>query len=35
MMKTLTTEYDYQVVLGEDYDPCLNEFFAPQAFLPG
>ena len=26
--------HDYQVVLGEDYDPCLNEFFAPQAFLP-
>ena len=26
--------YDYQVILGEDYDPCLNEFFAPQAFLP-
>lgn len=28
------SEYDYQVILGEDYDPCLNEFFAPQAFLP-
>lgn len=28
-------EYDYQVILGEDFDPCLNEFFAPQAFLPG
>jgi LCP family protein required for cell wall assembly len=27
-------EYDYQVVLGEDFDPCLNEMFAPQAFLP-
>jgi LCP family protein required for cell wall assembly len=26
--------YDYQVILGEDYDPCLNQFFAPQAFLP-
>ena len=26
--------YDYQVILGEDYDPCLNEMFAPQAFLP-
>ena len=25
---------DYQVVLGEDYDPCLNPFYAPQAFLP-
>jgi LCP family protein required for cell wall assembly len=28
-------EYDYQVILGKDFDPCLNEFFAPQAFLPG
>ncbi len=27
-------EYDYQVVLGQDYDPCLNQFFAPQAFIP-
>ena len=27
-------EYDYQVVLGEDFDPCLNQFFAPQAFIP-
>ncbi len=27
-------DYDYQVVLGEDYDPCLNPFFAPQAFIP-
>jgi LCP family protein required for cell wall assembly len=27
-------DYDYQVVLGEDFDPCLNPFFAPQAFLP-
>ncbi len=26
--------HDYQVTLGEDYDPCLNEMFAPQAFLP-
>jgi LCP family protein required for cell wall assembly len=26
--------YDYQVILGEDYDPCLNQMFAPQAFLP-
>jgi LCP family protein required for cell wall assembly len=26
--------YDYQVVLGEDFDPCLNQMFAPQAFLP-
>jgi len=28
-------EYDYRVVLGEDFDPCLNDLFAPQAFLPG
>lgn len=28
-------EYGYQLILGEDYDPCLNQFFAPQAFLPG
>ncbi len=26
--------YDYQVILGEDYDPCLNQLFAPQAFIP-
>ncbi len=26
--------YDYKVVLGQDFDPCLNAFFAPQAFLP-
>ena len=26
--------HDYQVILGEDYDPCLNQMFAPQAFLP-
>ena len=25
--------YDYQAVLGEDVDPCLNELFAPQALL--
>ena len=25
--------YDYKVVLGEDYDPCRPELFAPQAFL--
>lgn len=28
-------EYDYQVILGEDFAPCLNEFFAPQTLLPG
>lgn len=27
-------EYNYQVILGDDYDPCLNQMFAPQAFLP-
>ncbi len=27
-------DYDYQVILGEDFDPCLNPFFAPQSFLP-
>ncbi|MFN2104404.1 MAG: LCP family protein [Candidatus Promineifilaceae bacterium] len=26
--------YNYQVVLGQDFDPCLNELFAPQSFLP-
>ncbi len=25
--------YDYQVILGDDYDPCLNQLFAPQQFL--
>jgi Rne/Rng family ribonuclease len=29
-----TFPYDYQVILGEDFDPCLNQLFAPQAFLP-
>ncbi len=28
-----TFEYDYQVVLGEDYDPCLNKLFQPQEFI--
>jgi hypothetical protein len=26
--------YNYRAILGEDYDPCLNQFFAPQAFIP-
>ncbi len=26
--------YNYQLILGEDYDPCLDEFFAPQSLLP-
>jgi LCP family protein required for cell wall assembly len=25
--------YDYRVVLGQDYDPCRPELFAPQPFL--
>ncbi len=25
--------YNYKVILGEDYDPCRPELFAPQAFL--
>ena len=28
-----TVEYEYQVILGEDYDPCLNQLFQPQEFL--
>lgn len=27
-------EYDYRVVLGADYDPCVNQLNAPQEFLP-
>ena len=27
------SEYDYQVIIGNDYNSCLNSFFAPQAFL--
>ena len=26
--------YNYRVILGEDYDPCLDPFFAPQSLLP-
>jgi len=26
-------EYDYRVILGEDYDPCLNLLLQPQEFL--
>ena len=25
--------YDYRVVLGEDYDPCLNKLYQPQEFI--
>jgi LCP family protein required for cell wall assembly len=27
--------YDYRLILGEDYDPCLPAFYAPQADLSG
>lgn len=27
-------DYEYRVVLGHDFDPCLNPFGAPRAFLP-
>lgn len=27
-------EYDYRVVLGADYNPCVNQLSAPQEFLP-
>ena len=30
--ETIST-YDYQVIIGNDYDSCLNAFYAPQAFL--
>ncbi|HFE67425.1 MAG TPA: LytR family transcriptional regulator, partial [Chloroflexi bacterium] len=25
--------YDYRVILGEDYDPCLNKLYQPQEFI--
>jgi LCP family protein required for cell wall assembly len=25
--------YDYQVILGSDYDPCIDQLYAPQPFL--
>ena len=25
--------YEYRVILGEDYDPCLNQLYQPQEFL--
>ncbi len=28
-----SSDYDYQVVLGEDYDPCRPQLFAPQIYL--
>lgn len=29
-----TSAYDYQLVLGADYDPCRPYLYAPQAFIP-
>ena len=26
-------EYEYKVILGEDYDPCLNQLYQPQEFI--
>jgi polyisoprenyl-teichoic acid--peptidoglycan teichoic acid transferase len=26
--------YNYRAVVGDDYDPCLNPFFAPQSLIP-
>jgi hypothetical protein len=28
-------DYDYRIVLGEEYDPCRPQLFAPQIFLGG
>ncbi|WP_420645726.1 LCP family protein [Candidatus Leptofilum sp.] len=28
-----TFEYEYKVILGEDYDPCLNQLYQPQEFI--
>ena len=25
--------YEYKVVIGEDYDPCLNQLYQPQEFI--
>ena len=27
------SDYDYRVIIGNEYDACLNPFYAPQAFL--
>jgi hypothetical protein len=27
------SDFNYQVVLGADYDPCRPQLFAPQAFI--
>ncbi len=26
-------KYEYRIILGEDYDPCLNQLYQPQEFL--
>ncbi|GJM40427.1 MAG: hypothetical protein DHS20C20_07090 [Ardenticatenaceae bacterium] len=26
-------EYEYKIILGEDYDPCLNQLYQPQEFI--
>ena len=28
-----TFDYEYKVILGEDYDPCLNQLYQPQEFI--
>jgi hypothetical protein len=28
-----TSDYDYRIVLGSDYDPCRPELYAPKPFL--
>lgn len=28
-----TFEYEYRIILGEDYDPCLNQLYQPQEFI--
>jgi hypothetical protein len=33
LVKDDTFTYDYRVILGEDYDPCLNQLFQPQEFI--
>lgn len=33
LVKDDAFKYDYRVILGEDYDPCLNQLFQPQEFI--
>jgi hypothetical protein len=28
------SDFNYRIVLGDDYDPCRPQLFAPQAFIP-